>query len=95
MYAEDRTKTIEVAQEMRYSDPRIIEFDTLESILNAIESGMGMSVVPKQNLNNRKVVQGINRIDLLSTVRIEFIVILKRKRTNFFLNLSSFGVINP
>lgn len=42
-----RTKKIEVAKEMGYADPRIMEFDTLESILNAVESGMGMSVVPR------------------------------------------------
>lgn len=30
-----RTKTIEVSKEMGYSDPRIMEFDTIESILNA------------------------------------------------------------
>jgi len=76
-----RNKTIEVAKDKGYTDPRIIEFDTLESILNAVESGMGMSVVPKRILDNRKTIQGIIQSDLSTPVRIESIVSLKRKRS--------------
>ena len=54
-----RNKTFEVAKDKGYTDPRIMEFDTLESILNAVESGMGMTVVPKRILDNRKTMQGI------------------------------------
>lgn len=91
-----RTKTFEAAKEMGYADPRIMEFDILESILNDIESGMGMSVIPKRVLDNRKAVQGINRTDLPSPVRIEFIVSLKRKFTKglskFILFLKSLSL---
>lgn len=73
-----RTQTIEIAKEMGYSDTRIMKFDTLESIFNAIESVMRMSVVPKWILCNREGVLGINRTDLLSPVRIEFIVRLEK-----------------
>jgi len=59
-----RNKTLEVAKDKEYTDPRIMEFDTLESILNAVESGMGMSVVPKRILDNRKTIQGIIQSDL-------------------------------
>lgn len=76
-----RTKTFEVAKDMGYTDPRIIEFDTLESILNAIESAMVMSVVPKRNLDNRKAIQGIIRTDLSSPVRIEFVGSPSEKET--------------
>jgi len=54
-----RNKTFEVAKDKRYTDPKIMEFDTLESILNAVESGMVMSVVLKRLLDNRKTMQGI------------------------------------
>lgn len=74
-----RNKTFEVAKDKGYTDPKIMEFDTLESILNAVESGMGMSVVPKRILDNRKTMQGIIQSDLSTPVRIEFIVSLKRK----------------
>jgi len=74
-----RNKTFEVAKDKGYTDPKIMEFDTLESILNAVESGMGMTVVPKRVLDNRKTMQGIIQSDLLVPVRIEFIVSLKRK----------------
>ncbi len=74
-----RNKTFEVAKDKGYTDPKIMEFDTLESILNAVESGMGMSVVPKRILDNRKTMQGIIQSDLPMPVRIEFIVSLKRK----------------
>ena len=76
-----RNKTFEVAKDKGYTDPRIMEFDTLESILNAVESGMGMSVVPKRILDNRKTMQGIIQSDLSMSVRIEFIVSLKKKRS--------------
>lgn len=76
-----RIKMFEVTKDMRYTDPRIMEFDTLEFILNAIKSGMGMSVVPKRILDNRKTVQVIIQTDLSSPVKIEFIVSLKWKRT--------------
>ena len=49
-----RNKTFEVTKDKGYTDPKIMEFDTLESILNAVESGMGMSVVQKRILDNRK-----------------------------------------
>lgn len=75
-----RTKTFEVAKDKGYTDLRIMEFDTIESILNAAESGMSMSVAPKRILDNRKTMQGI-KTDLFMPVRIEFIVNLKRKRT--------------
>lgn len=58
-----------------------MEFDTLESIINAIESGMGMSIVPKRILDIRKTMQGIIQSDLSTPVRIEFIVSLKKKRS--------------
>lgn len=74
-----RNKTFEVAKDKGYTDPKIMVFDTLESILNAVESGMGMSVVPKRILDNRKTMQGIIQSDLPMPVRIEFIVSLKRK----------------
>lgn len=51
-----RNKTFEVAKDRGYMDPKIMEFDTLESILNAVETGMGMSVVPKRILDNRKTI---------------------------------------
>lgn len=54
-----RNKTFKVAKNKGYKDPKIMEFDTLESILNAVESGMGMSVVSKRILDNRKTIQGI------------------------------------
>lgn len=76
-----RNKTFEVAKDKGYTDPRIMEFDTLESILNAVESGMGMTVVPKRILDNRKTMLGIIQSDLSTPVRIEFIVSLKRKRS--------------
>lgn len=75
-----------------------MEFDTLESILNAVESGMGMSVVPMRILDNRKTMQGIIQSDLSTPVRIEFIVSLKRKRSKSlqkfirFLNSLSLNV---
>lgn len=74
-----RNKIFEVAKDKRYTGSRIMEFDTLESILNAVESGMGMSVVPKRILDNRKTMQGIVQSDLSMPVRIEFIVSLKKK----------------
>lgn len=76
-----RNKTFKVAKDKGYTDPRIMEFDTIESILNAVESGMGMSVVPKRILDNRKTMQGIIQSDLSMSVRIEFIVSLKKKRS--------------
>lgn len=67
-----------------------MEFDTLESILNAVESRMGMSVVPKRILDNRKTTQGIIQSDLSISVRIEFIVSLKRKCSNSLQKLIRF-----
>lgn len=72
-----RNKTFEVVKDKGYTDPRIMEFDTLESILNTVESGRGMSVVPKKILDNRKTIQEIIQSDLSIPARIEFIVCLK------------------
>lgn len=74
-----RIQPIKIAKEIEYSDTRILKFDTLESIFNAVEPVMEMSVVPKRILHNREAVLGINQTDLLSPVQIEFIVRLKKR----------------
>ncbi|MGP7816606.1 LysR family transcriptional regulator [Niallia sp. 01092] len=52
----------------------IIELDSLESILQAVHDGLGISVIPADVANSRKNIQTVQYKELSETIKIDFVI---------------------
>ncbi|MFJ8090073.1 LysR family transcriptional regulator [Lysinibacillus sp. NPDC095746] len=52
----------------------ILEFDSLESILQAVHDGLGISIIPKDVADSRKKIQSIQYKELFESIKIDFII---------------------
>jgi len=68
-------------------NPSIIEFDSLESILQAVHDGLGISILSEDVANNRKKMQCIQYKELSETIKIDFII---KQRKNHSQSLKKF-----
>ena len=73
-----RNKILDFSKERNFQDPAIMEFDSLESILQAVNDGLGISIIPADVANSRKELQ-IQFTELSETLKIDFII-KKRKQ---------------
>ncbi|MGG3891593.1 LysR substrate-binding domain-containing protein [Metabacillus fastidiosus] len=60
------------------SSPTIIEFNSLESILLAVEGGLGISIIPADVAAKRKEIQVIQYKEIPERVETDFII--KRRK---------------
>ncbi|PFA63360.1 transcriptional regulator [Bacillus sp. AFS015802] len=71
-------------------DPLIMELDSLESILQAVEDGLGMSILPSSVMKNRN---GLHSEPLPEKIRIDFLIRKRKQKRKslvaFILFLSS------
>lgn len=65
-----RNKTLDLFKD----NISIIEFDSLESILQAVHDGLGISLIPEDVANSRKKIQSIQYKELSETIKIDFII---------------------
>ncbi|MEC2074621.1 LysR family transcriptional regulator [Metabacillus fastidiosus] len=73
-----RNKMIDFSQENNISDPTMLEFDSLESILQAVADGLGISIIPADVAAKRKEIQAIQYKEMSERVKIDFII--KRRK---------------
>ncbi|WP_114353947.1 LysR family transcriptional regulator [Saliterribacillus persicus] len=73
-----RNKTLGLSKENKFLDSTIMEFDSLESILQAVHDGLGISIIPADVAKSRKETQSIQYKELSETIKIDFII--KRKK---------------
>lgn len=69
-----RNKTLEFSKENNFYNPAIMEFDSLESILQAVQDGLGISIIPANVAKNRTEIQSIQYKELSETIKIDFII---------------------
>lgn len=69
-----RNKLLEVAKKQNWNQPAMIEFDSLESILQAVHAGLGISILPADVAHNRKEMRTIHHEKLPDKVKIDFII---------------------
>ncbi|UAL54633.1 LysR family transcriptional regulator [Bacillus sp. CMF21] len=69
-----RNKTLDIFKESNFHDLAIMEFDSLESILQAVHDGLGISIIPADVANIRKEIQTIQYKELSETIKIDFII---------------------
>ena len=73
-----RNKMIDFANKSNFHDPTIIEFDSLESILQAAHDGLGITILPADVAYNRKEIKTVQYRELSDTIMIDFII--KRRK---------------
>ncbi|MFC0560769.1 LysR family transcriptional regulator [Halalkalibacter alkalisediminis] len=69
-----RNKTLHFSKENKFRDPAIMEFDSLESILQAVHDGLGISIIPADVAKSRKEIQLIQCKELSEAIKIDFII---------------------
>ncbi|MFD0767502.1 LysR family transcriptional regulator [Bacillus sp. CGMCC 1.60114] len=69
-----RKKLLEVAEKQNWNQPAMMEFDSLESILQAAHAGLGISILPADVAHGRKEMKTIHHEKLLDKIKIDFII---------------------
>ncbi len=69
-----RSKLFDFSNKCNFQDPTIMEFDSLESILQAVHGGLGISIIPADVANSRKEIQTIQFKELSETIKTDFII---------------------
>lgn len=69
-----RNKLLDFCKERNFKDPTIIEFDSLESIIQAVYDGLGISIIPEDIANRRKEIQAVTYQELSETIQISFVI---------------------
>lgn len=76
-----RNKVIYMCKESNVPNPTMLEFDSLESILQAVHDGLGISIIPADVANSRKKIQNIQYQELPETIKIDFIIKQRKQQS--------------
>ncbi|KRD90316.1 transcriptional regulator [Bacillus sp. Root147] len=76
-----RNRLLEFSKEHHIHKANIIEFDSLEAILQGVRDGLGMSVVPASVVNSRGDMKSIEYQELSGDVHIDFVVKKGKQRS--------------
>ncbi|PGZ97955.1 transcriptional regulator [Bacillus pseudomycoides] len=69
-----RNKLLDFAEKHHFNQPTIMEFDSLESILQAVHAGLGISILPADVIHSRKEMKAIHHKELPDKMKIDFII---------------------
>ena len=76
-----RNRLLEFSKEHHIHKANIMEFDSLEAILQGVRDGLGMSVVPASVVNSRGDTKSIEYQELSEDVHIDFVVKKGKQRS--------------
>lgn len=69
-----RKKVLDFSKDSNFYEPAILELDSLESILQAVHDGLGISIVPADVVHSRKELQALQSKELPETMNVDFII---------------------
>ncbi|WP_044640065.1 LysR family transcriptional regulator [Risungbinella massiliensis] len=70
-----RNILLEFASKSNFKHPTIMEFDSLESIVQGVNDGLGISIIPADVANSRKgIIQTVQFQELSETIKIDFVI---------------------
>ncbi|MDM5190576.1 LysR family transcriptional regulator [Bacillus sp. DX4.1] len=75
-----QNKLLDLFHTSNLDQPNIMEFDSLESILQAVNDGLGISVIPADIIYSRTKTKTIHYQELSERIEINFVI--KRKKQN-------------
>ncbi len=76
-----RNRLLAFSKEYHTHKANMMEFDSLEAILQGVRDGLGMSVVPASVVNSRGDMQSIHYQELSEDVRIDFVIKKGKQRS--------------
>lgn len=76
-----RNRLLAFSKEHHINKANIMEFDSLEAILQGVRDRLGMSVVPASVVNSRGDMQSIHYQELSEDVRIDFVIKKGKQRS--------------
>ncbi|MEB2293563.1 LysR family transcriptional regulator [Priestia megaterium] len=76
-----RNRLLEFSKKHHIHKANIMEFDSLEAILQGVRDGLGMSVVPASVVNSRGDMKSIQYQELSEDVHIDFVVKKRKQRS--------------
>lgn len=85
-----RNRLLAFAKEYHTHKANMMEFDSLEAILQGVRDGLGMSVVPASVVNSRGDMKRIEYQELAEDVQIDFIVKKGKQRSQSLKKFSRF-----
>ncbi|PLS17356.1 LysR family transcriptional regulator [Bacillus sp. M6-12] len=69
-----RNKLLDFANKNNFHDPTILEFDSLEAILQGVHDGLGISMLPADIVYNRKDLSSVQYQEQNETIKIDFVI---------------------
>ncbi len=76
-----RKQLLELSKESNFHSSNIIEFDSLESIIQAVHDGLGISIIPADIAENRKGTKEIIFTELPKRIQVDFLIKNKKQQT--------------
>ncbi|WP_319020742.1 LysR family transcriptional regulator substrate-binding protein [Bacillus sp. B1-b2] len=76
-----RKQLLNFFNERNFNRSTIIEFDSLESIIQAVHDGLGISIIPKDIAITRKDTQEIEFTELPKKIKVDFIIKNRKQQT--------------
>lgn len=76
-----RKQLLDFSKKSNFLNPNIIEFDSLESILQAVHDGLGISIIPADIAESRKDTQEIQVTELSDRMKVQFIIKNRKQQT--------------
>lgn len=74
-----RNKMLDFSIKNNFYNPTIMEFDSLESILQAVYAGLGISILPADVAYSRKEIKNVQYHKLDETIKIDFVIQHKKQ----------------
>ncbi|TRZ39669.1 LysR family transcriptional regulator [Niallia circulans] len=76
-----RKQLLELSKESNFHSSNIIEFESLESIIQAVHDGLGISIIPADIAANRKSTKEIIFTELPKKIQVDFLIKNKKQQT--------------
>lgn len=89
-----RNQLLNFSKKKNFHNPNIIEFDSLESILQAVNDGLGISIIPADIAESRKNTQGLRFTKLSERIKVDFIIKNRKQQSQTLKKFIRFLQIN-
>ncbi|WP_151734932.1 LysR family transcriptional regulator ['Paenibacillus yunnanensis' Narsing Rao et al. 2020] len=76
-----RNRLLDIFKDEHMQNRAVMELDSLESILQAVNDGLGISVIPADIAYSRKELQSIQYEELCEPVRVTFLIKLRKTQS--------------
>lgn len=76
-----RNKLLDFMKKRNVQNPTVMEFDSLESVVQAVSDGLGMSIIPADVAYSRKELHSIRYEEMPESVRVNVLIKHRKKQS--------------